>query len=88
MIKHNIRCYINDKGVKHSHLGYEYLEYAILIYMDEPCSFSTITHVYLKVANKYCTTQSNVERGIRYAIGNKTTNKEFILRAVHDLSML
>lgn len=78
--------YLDSKGLKHAKLGYKYLISAIGAMIEDPYENQKITDVYDRVAKDHGTSGYCVERAIRYAITkSNVSNKEFILRATHEL---
>lgn len=81
-----IYSYLDSENVKHSNLGYKYLFDMIAMIVESPERFDKISDAYDLVAEKHSTRSSCVERAIRHTIIQKnTTNKEFILKATHDI---
>ncbi|MBP8641049.1 MAG: hypothetical protein KBI01_09175 [Oscillospiraceae bacterium] len=84
-----INNYLEDKGIKHSNLGFRYLLTAILLGIDSPSGYKRITDMYETVATVHHTDAAAVEHAIRYSISKKNiTNKEFITKAVDELSYI
>lgn len=64
-----ITALLHDMGVPAHVKGYQYLRDAILLILDNKKLLNGITkHLYPKIAEKYSTTASRVERAIRHAI--------------------
>lgn len=86
-----ISDYLNDKHFKHSHSGYDYVEMAIDIGLEDKqlvCRQLT-TAIYPRIATAFAANVPCVERNIRHAIQKSdakgTTNAEFIARAVDHI---
>lgn len=81
-----IYTYLDSVDIKHANLGYKYLLDTISLLIENPEKYVRITDAYQFVAKKYDTNSTCVERAIRYTIIHKsTTNKEFILKATHEI---
>ncbi|MDR1101675.1 MAG: sporulation transcription factor Spo0A [Clostridiales bacterium] len=64
-----IMTMLNCCGVSEKHAGYKFMTDALLLELESPNALRLITkRIYPDVAVKNNTTQSNVERSIRYAI--------------------
>lgn len=77
--------YLNSIGIKHSNVGFKYLIDAICFMVEDPIENDKINVVYNKIAQKYGTSAVCVERSIRYLVRPKNSNKEFIVKASHDI---
>lgn len=83
----SIFLYLNGKGIKNSNKGYIFLVDAIRLGAESEGALNRVTDLYTVIAMSYGTLPQNVERGIRYAIsGLGVTNKEFISKAVSDIT--
>jgi two-component system response regulator (stage 0 sporulation protein A) len=68
-IEEAIDSILTEIGMPCHFMGYNYVVYAIKIAIENPDILNNITSVlYPTIANKYETTASRVERGIRHAI--------------------
>lgn len=84
-----INSYLEDKGIKHSNLGFRYLLTAILLGIDSPSIYKRITDMYETIATIHHTDAAAVEHAIRYSVSKKNiTNKEFIAKAVDELGYI
>lgn len=87
--KYLINEYLITKGIKHSCLGYLFLNETLLIISNQKYRIWKLTEIYDEIAKKFNTKSSNVERCIRYAIRKfEINNKEFIVQAVYDMDIL
>ena len=60
---------LHDLGIPSHVRGYQYIrEGVLLLYRDEEASVLVTKEIYPKIADKYQTTSSRVERAIRHAI--------------------
>lgn len=83
-----VYTYLDKQGIKHSNLGYKYLTTAILLGLNEPSVCLKVTKLYERIADFHYVKASDVERTIRYSlVSNKITNKEFIIKAIDNLSL-
>ena len=71
---------LRQLGINPHHVGYSYLKEGILYYFSSKHIINNMTEVYKKIANKYDTSISSVESGIRRAIeeGFKNASSEYI----------
>ncbi len=84
----SIAYYLEEIGIKHSSKGYRYLVCALKNGSKNPRLLSNIRNIYTNIADEYETNEISVERAIRYALlPFRTTNKEFISRAVDNLAL-
>jgi hypothetical protein len=75
--------YLDSKGLKHSNIGFTYLQTSIELGIDDPGIVRRISDLYEKIAEIYCTSKPSIAGAIRCSILHlKQTNKEFISRAV------
>lgn len=69
--------FLKELGIATNVRGYEYLKYAIILKYENFNDFSFLTYdLYSAVAKKFNTTNSRIERSIRYAIEASWNNKE------------
>lgn len=59
---------LNDLGVSPHVRGYEYLKVALEIAYENSDNFLITKHIYPEVAKRFNSTESRVDRAIRYAI--------------------
>ena len=60
---------LNDFKITKKHIGYSYISYGIhLMQSDKTCIEHITKTLYIDIAEKYETTNTNVERGIRATI--------------------
>lgn len=85
----DIYNYLNFCNIKRSNNGFWYLSTLIQLCVEHNNSCPKMTELYEKVAEIYETTETGVERSIRYAIANQgLSNKRFITNAVFDLLVM
>lgn len=78
--------YLNSHNVKQTK-GFRFLMTAIGICIEHPENCKKSKVIYKNVAEMFETTELNVYQSIRYAItGTGLSNKQFILKAIQDLS--
>lgn len=77
-IEEVIESILTEIGIPCHLIGYNYIVYAIKIAIENPDILNNITFVlYPTVANKYETTGSRVEQGIRHAIESAWDRADF-----------
>lgn len=84
-----IKAYLNDKGIKHSLSGYDYLILAGGMCLAEKSARNRMGEIYAMVAAEFGVSPGSVERCMRNAIqsagGVHITNSEFLARMADDL---
>ena len=87
MNRQRITEYLESKGVKHSNKGFHYLREAIVMYEE---SRGKMGDIVTEIAKRNCTTQSGVERCMRYCVKKVDADlcvTEFVAVAVDRLNM-
>lgn len=85
-----INQYLDEKGFKHSNLGYGYIIRAVELASENAVYLQMVTRkLYPQIAEEFNTAPSRVERAIRHAIETsreyalvRPTNSEFIASTV------
>ena len=84
-----IEDYLIEKGIKVTHMGFAYLEDAIVAVMKDRDKARHMTALYQEIGKYNNTSLTRVERNIRYALESadiNVTSGEFILRTAIILS--
>ena len=84
-----VEDYLIERGVKVTHMGFDYLVEAIVAVINDRDKAKHMTSLYEKIAKYSNTSLTRVERNIRYALDSadiKVTSGEFILRSAIILS--
>lgn len=81
----SINEYLDNSGLKHSHMGYQYLIEALKITTNSKESIK-VGEIYNEIAKTFKTSPFCVERSIRHSLSKiPMSNKEFIAKASHDI---
>ena len=84
-----VEDYLIERGVKVTHMGFDYLVDAIVAVINDRDKAKHMTSLYEEIAKYNNTSLTRVERNIRYALDSadiKVTSGEFILRSAIILS--
>ncbi len=82
--------YLDNKGFRHSMKGFKFLVQMIQHLYDNQEDMKKFSKIYEIIAEKNAAKVNSVERDIRYsihkAIDKPSTNKEFVAKALSDLT--
>ena len=84
-----VEDYLIERGVKVTHMGFDYLVDAIVAVINDRDKARHMTALYQEIGKYNNTSLTRVERNIRYALDSadiKVTSGEFILRSAIILS--